>query len=435
MKSGLEDILKYVMDMLKQRVEDQIDALEDMKDAYSEIVAQKKESLEASKDEADSEKERAKKLREMAKLQAQIDVLSLDNSREAQAEKAKLLEEMAELQDELAENQADKSLEATEKALDEMETAYHEAKDKEITDLEDSIFSYQKLYDWSIDYITDKWGTDWDSLLKELTTWNYKYGSELQSTLETAWNNAYKAAERYGDYVSALNNIDADIESSQSSGQNLTVGKTNYDSSYTNEELAHAIVRDMQANSAKWWNVKDDASALTQLEADQQNLAAQLRNALPGMTIERKNGVWYINGEELYKSKYAIYHKGGFAGETGSLKDNEILAKLEKGETVLTTGMWGNFTAMLDRISQYSASLGDLPLSLSVRQAALDDTLKRVSGGMVTNVSNSSQPVEIHMGDITINAPSGDGKIIADEVRKITYDNADQIARYLRLRL
>lgn len=33
-KSGLDDILKYVMDMLKQRINDQIDALEDAKDAF-----------------------------------------------------------------------------------------------------------------------------------------------------------------------------------------------------------------------------------------------------------------------------------------------------------------------------------------------------------------------------------------------------------------
>lgn len=39
MKDGLDDILKYVMDMLKQRINDQIDALEDMKDAYADIIS------------------------------------------------------------------------------------------------------------------------------------------------------------------------------------------------------------------------------------------------------------------------------------------------------------------------------------------------------------------------------------------------------------
>lgn len=147
MKDGLDDILKYVMDMLKQRINDQIDALEDMKDAYSDIIDMKKKSLDASKNEADYEKKRAAKLKEIAKLQARIDILALDSSREAQAERAKLLEEMAELQEDLSEDQADKALEATKDSLDDMKDAYQKEKDAEITILRDKISSYQKLYD------------------------------------------------------------------------------------------------------------------------------------------------------------------------------------------------------------------------------------------------------------------------------------------------
>ena len=62
-----------------------------------------------------TKKKRANKLKEIAKLQARIDALSLDDSREAQAERAKLLEEMAELQEDLADEQADKALDATKK--------------------------------------------------------------------------------------------------------------------------------------------------------------------------------------------------------------------------------------------------------------------------------------------------------------------------------
>lgn len=121
MQNGLNDILDYVMDMLKQRIQDQIDGLEDMKDAYSEIIDLKKQSLEASKDEADHQKTMASKMREIAKLQARIDMLSLDDSREAQAEKAALLKELSELQSDLADEQADRTLEAQEDALDKME--------------------------------------------------------------------------------------------------------------------------------------------------------------------------------------------------------------------------------------------------------------------------------------------------------------------------
>lgn len=101
-ESSLEDLIKYTMDMLRDKIEQQKDALEDMKDAYKELIDLKKESLDAAKDEADHQKDMASKLKEIAKLQARIDILSLDNSREAQAERTSLLEELSEKQDELA---------------------------------------------------------------------------------------------------------------------------------------------------------------------------------------------------------------------------------------------------------------------------------------------------------------------------------------------
>ena len=170
MKDGMDSILEYVMDMLKQRVQDQIDALGDMKDAYSDIINQKKESLKASKDEADYQKTLASKMKQIAKLQAQIDALGLDDSRSAQAEKAKLMEELAELQEDLSGTQADKMQEKQEEALDKMNDAYSEEKDKEIKKLEDSISSKQKIYSAAIEYISTHFDTLYDELLEEQTT-------------------------------------------------------------------------------------------------------------------------------------------------------------------------------------------------------------------------------------------------------------------------
>ena len=90
MEDGANDLVKYVMDMLKHRIQEQIDLLEEMKDKYSEIIDLKKESLDATKDEQDYQKSIAKKLREMAKLQERINALALDDSRSAQPERARL---------------------------------------------------------------------------------------------------------------------------------------------------------------------------------------------------------------------------------------------------------------------------------------------------------------------------------------------------------
>ena len=104
-------------------------------------------------------------MKQIAKLQEQINALSLDDSRDAQAKKIKLEEEMAELQKELADDQSDYAVDAQKEALDDMQTAYENEKDAEIKALEETISSYQKLYDSYQSYNGTKyfqmnhWGT------------------------------------------------------------------------------------------------------------------------------------------------------------------------------------------------------------------------------------------------------------------------------------
>ena len=210
MQDGADNLVDYVMDMLKHRIQQQVDLLEEMKDKYSELINLKKESLDTTKDEQDYQKPIAKKLREMANLQERINALSLDDSRSAQAERAKLLEEMAELQDDLADTQADKSIETQKEALDKMEEDYHAEKDEEIKILEESISSTQKLYDMAIAYIRD----NWDTLYTELIEWNTEYGSVFNTEITAAWEAAQAAAQRYGDFVTAImGGISAEIDS------------------------------------------------------------------------------------------------------------------------------------------------------------------------------------------------------------------------------
>lgn len=147
MEKGTGDILKYVMDMLKQRIQDEIDALEDLKDQFGDLIDLKKESLKATKEESDYQKKVAQRIKEIAKLQAQIDALSLDNSRESQARRAKLLEELAQMQEDLDNEQTEHAISAQEESLDKMKEMYDAEKDEEIKTLEDTISSYQKLYD------------------------------------------------------------------------------------------------------------------------------------------------------------------------------------------------------------------------------------------------------------------------------------------------
>lgn len=333
MQEAGDDIIKYVMDMLKHRIQEQIDLLEDLKDQYSTIIELKKESLRASKEENDYQKQISSKLKDMAKLQARIDALSLDDSRDAQAERAKLLEDMAALQEDLSDTQADKAIEATENTLDQMEDAYHQEKDKEIEILENIISSYQKLYDMAIAYIQEHW----DTLYSELIAWNTEYGSVLNSEITDAWQNCQAAAERYGSFVSAMMGgtkdeiaaINAQIESlnvsSYSSSSSPTesnpgtnssnvVGKTDNNRTTTNEERIHAIIKEMYANSQE----HHTASEGRKRQLSDRNLQLGAMLAQYRIKTHRDNGTWYMDGStQLLYDKYRkyIYHKGGIAGD------------------------------------------------------------------------------------------------------------------------
>lgn len=396
MKDGLDDILKYVMDMLKQRINDQIDALEDMKDAYADIISLRKEALEAAKSEADYQDKVAEKVKALAKLQARINALSLDDSRDAQAQKAKLEEEMSQLQKELADTQSDYAVDAQKSALDNMQKAYEEQKNAEIKVLEGSISSYQKLYDMAIAYIQSNWG----SLYDELIAWNYQYGDELSSTITTAWENALAAAQRYGSYVNALNSIGADIDAANGAGSNYIVGETTYDNSSSNEEMIHAIIKEMYANS----QAHHTASKEEKARLDKRNLTLGAMLGQYGVNAYRQNGTWYVDGGALLYEKYRkyIYHTGGIAGDQPTLKQNEILAVLEKGEAVLDAKK----EAGLYRIIDFTTALSD-KLSKLLTLTDMSRMFGQMQGDVTKAASafapiNNTQAPSVSFGDVII---------------------------------
>lgn len=429
MKSGLDDILKYVMDMLKQKINDQIDALEDMKDAYEDIIELRKEALEAAKDEADYQDEVAEKVKEIAKLQERINALSLDDSRDAQAQKAQLEEEMYELQNELADKQSDYAVNAQQDALDDMSEAYAQEKDEEIAILEESISSYQKLYNMAIDYISGYTLDEWDKMLAELTTWNYEYGTELESTIVNAWQSALDAAQRYGSYVSALNSIDADISAASGESHNDNLGDMNYNSSYTDEDMIHKIIKEMYQNSQEHHTASKERKAWL----DERNLQLGTMLAQYGVYTHRDNGTWYIDGtNELLYDKYKkyLYHKGGIAGDEPTLKQNEIMAVLEKGETVLDKKKEQGLYRLIDFTTTLADKFGKLVSSAGY------NTVFGVSGNGVPKSAelapiNESKSANIEFGDVYI---YGTNDETVEKHREINRQFTNEVLKQLNIK-
>lgn len=451
MEDGANDLIKYVMDMLKHRIQEQINLLEEMKKKYSEIINLKKDSLDATKDEQDYQKTIAKKLKEMAKLQERINALALDDSRSAQAERAKLLEEMAELQEDLADSQADKSIEAQKEALDQMEKDYHEEKDEEIKILEESISSYQKLYDMAIDYIRNHW----DTLYQELIDWNYEYGSVLNSEITAAWEAAQAAAQRYGDFVSAImggisgeidsitkqiealneqiSNLNTNTGGSGGGGtgtdnKNITVGDKTPHTSPTSEDMVRTIVGRMKEYSAAWSATNDKATnnALHQKAA---NLARQLDQYGVHADFRDSDGTWWITRDELHpgnvgKMLHNCYHTGGFVGDE-PLKPNEQYIKAENGELMMTSSQQDSLATQLDRIKAMADTFaGGLAFGPT---PSVGGGLSQAERGTINNITNNSRPIEINIGDTIIQGNASAETVAAHD--KVTEKMVNEFAR------
>lgn len=348
--SALEDLLKYVEEMIKQEVKNQVKALEDQVDAYKEIVDLQKKSLELEKEKDGYTKTVADKQKEIADLRKQIYALDLDDSREAAAKKAKLQEELSEKINDLADYQSDHAYDAASDMLDDMADSYEKEKQKEIDILENTISSEEKLYQLAIDRINNHW----DTLYQDLINWNYEYGSVTNDEITKAWDAASAAVQQYGSYLNAILETQRQIASYESSSGSYVVGGSsdgkpqggsaigvtgNYDTSGS-QTLGQVknIVHQMKENSAAHHSA--DTAGKARLNKANLDLGKQLTSLIGRTAVRGDDGVWYLDrvgGPKLYETyPYSTYHTGGIVGDEPTLKQDELFAKVKKGEAVFT---------------------------------------------------------------------------------------------------
>lgn len=369
----LDDLLKYVMEMIKQEVKNQIDGIEKQIDNMKEIVDLQKKSLDLEREKDKYTKNVADKTKELAKLQQQLALLELDDSRESAAKQAKLKEEIADLSNDLADDQADHAYDATSDMLDDMYDAYEKEKKKEIETLENTISSEEKVYSAAIKRISE----NWDTLYSDLTNWVYNYGNITQNTLDEAWNSACAAVQKYGSYLEAVLQTQqqlAALEASSSSSSTVIggglsttgtpniIGNTgNYDTSGKDTfAQANTIVEKMKQNSANW-----HSGDKTALHNDNRNLAKQLETLLGWpIDFDEKSGTWYMRGKKLY-DQFPIYHNGGIVGDDPTLKQDEVFAKLKKGEAVFTEEQQKPIYQVLDFAETMLGKYGKMLSSIS----------------------------------------------------------------------
>ena len=401
-KDALDDILDYTIAMIKQEVENQIDALEDQIDSYQRIVDLQKESLALAREKDEYDSNVSEKSSDIADLQEQIAQLSLDDSREAQAEKVRLEEELAKKQKDLADYQSDYAYDKVVDSLDKMATAYEQEKQTEIEILQNSISSYQKLYDMAITRIN----TQWDTLYQDLIAWNYEYGNNTTQEITSAWSAASAAVQQYGSYLSAVASVQSQLNSMSSAtssrsyttlGSSRTSGITSTSSSSrttsaTNTSTTSSLIAQMKKNSADWWNASE--TERKELASLNSQLASQLESQIGKDLVRGNDGVWYIGKVGSSELLYDIYHKGGIVGEKKDFKDDEKLALLQKGELVIPKD---TTRSLLDVLRETTSPHTQLVNGMAKVRPTLSDAVESITNNNTTdNRDNSVKEVTVN---------------------------------------
>lgn len=445
----LDDLLKYVMEMIKQEVKNQIDALENQIDKMKDIVDLQKKSLDLEREKDKYTKTVAEKTKELAKLQQQLALLELDDSRESAAKQAKLKEEIADLSNDLADDQADHAYDATSDMLDDMYDAYEKEKKKEIETLENTISSEEKVYRLAIERIQ----TQWDTLYQQLLDWNYEYGTVTNNEITAAWDAACAAVQKYGSYLEAVLQTQqqlAALEASSSSSSSSTIigggltGTTgtpnvignsgNYDTSGGQEtENAHNIIKRMYTNSQAWASSSPEKRKA--MHEENKSLAAQLSRY--GIVAVTDGSSWFVDriGGQLLYDKYRkyTYHNGGIVGDNPTLKQDEVFAKLKKGEAVFTEEqqkpiyqvlefaetMLGKYGKMLSSISD--TDLMGVRMQEQIKQDTQQAQMVVENGGM-SNEFNLTFPMQVlqKLDDAEIQA-------LTSKISKYTINELDEV--------
>lgn len=247
----------------------------------------------------------AGKTNEISKLQARIEALSLDDSRAAAIEKAKLQEELAQLQKDLADTQHDHYIEATEDALDKDLKEFEYTQDAKITEIRKFLNNNEALNREALKRL-DNMNQD---LFDKLEQYALQYTNTTREELISMWEEATRAAEKYG---------------------SVTNASQVYSNSNANTEV-QSIIQQMRKNGNSWATAKTDAERKKYADANLE-LGKQLEKLL-GKPVRRDgNGVWWVGDQKLF-----TYHTGTpSVGGKPTLKQNEVFAKLEAGEAVYT---------------------------------------------------------------------------------------------------
>lgn len=129
----------------------------------------------------------------------------------------------------------------------------------------------------------------------------------------------------------------------------------------------------------------------------------------------------------MKKYKNYIYHNGGIVGDEGSLKENELLAKLERGEVMISNRSKGSLFSLIEFVDMLSkkidiASVGTMGY---MGHPFIKDAKPDLS-----NITNN-QSETIHFGDVYI---YGADEKTVEKHREVTREFTNEVLKQLNIK-
>lgn len=322
-------------------------SVEDKYNTEIENFKRRQELLDRTYDDQKYQKEQEERRKKLAQLEERYNMLSVDNSGLMEKEKLKLFNEITELREEIAEkeqeymfklqkNQTEDIIDLKKKERDRLIRIAEENKNKQL----ESIETQKKAIISALDNIRDVTGrtvTDYKNRLNEIKIelknleleqrgFSDRVTELMSKPIKTIVDffNEYiekvqlskKETEELINKITQLENMPFDVLPSSGSTSGSSGSNT------SNNIDKNAIIAKMKENSAKWFAASPE---------EKQRLSDE--NLRLGSSLgwyRDPNGVWYD------EKGIRAYHSGGFVGNKPLDPAHEEVAKVLKGELMIS---------------------------------------------------------------------------------------------------
>ena len=397
------------------KLEEKYDAIKKTYDAENEAIQEsislKKEALEQQRDEREYQKELEERRANILELETQLNTLRLDNSASAQKHALELEEELAgakqELDDFLYDHETQAQLEALEKQSEETDNYYEKLAEKADLELEHE----KEIHNAKLEQLAEYLEGDvnlrneaialinarTDAFYQSLLDYNRKYGSGVDAEVRQKWNECYDALGRYNsgqlNTLSTLNKLveSAGLFKAKIAGLDGQISGLDGQISNVDKQIGN-VQNHLSDLNSQIGNVSSSLGNLHSTTAAELKARQKFKKKDLEILQERwQNELWILSNSEkedmlneINRTKQEInyldslikqysYHTGGIVGDNhfdsvgthnvtsamrgliASLDSDEVVAKLQVGEAVLTQRQQQNLFRLLS--SRNTASL------------------------------------------------------------------------------